>query len=1131
MELDRRVQIRLRTNAGGTQRTKFGSGYLVAPRLVLTAAHVLGDDSGPWSGSLAVTLARSASIPATDVGADARAGPSDQQFPATVRWYRKSDLVDAALVEVDDGDAWPTPESLQDTISRPPQRWGLLIGPCPHPVAVLGFPNMQKDVGSDLRIDEQLSGEIHPGSGSLAHRYEISSTSPVLNAKLSPGAAGTCWSGMSGAAVHSNNMLCGVTRRDLQATGGTRLTATPAALLLADDSFRAIVAEYSSGWEPVLEPVEPAGLFTPAASERDLSSPAALLRADTEAVTFHGRKEELDVLRAWCEDGQPALSVHALTGPGGQGKTRLARHLTDVLGRVGWATGHLRPDLTDLDPPPDFTPLTTALPLLIVVDYAETRPRLLRRLITHLQPSRHRVRILLLARSDGEWRTDALNAAPRTRTLLKEAQITELTALIPLSRAHSVRPDQDRRAAFGHAAAAFARLLPHVSRLPTHDWQALASNLQSADDLKDARYDNILTLQMTALVTLLQHGPNPVRAAPGDLAEEILLHHEERFWEDSADAPAFKLNLPTPVLAKAVAIGALCGAADEDEALRVTKQIPDLPDDKAPRTVAWLATLYPAGSDRYWGSLQPDRIAEYHVSRTLIAGGVALPAVMAAASPGQQGQLFIVLIRAALAHYNARRTADSTDVLRILDIALENVKVHRRALSTVVAALPEQSHVIASLALRLSLNLALVNRHSAAADPANEPSLAGSLVDLGARFAQAGRQTDAVKFADEGVTLFRRLAAADPAAHKPDLARALSNLGISLSMLGQPTGAVKAIQEAVGIYRWLAAANPAAYEPDLARALSNLGARLSAIGQAAEAVRTIKEAVGIQRRLVAANPAVYEPDLAGSLSNLGGPLSHGVGQQAEAVTVIREAVGIQRRLVAANPAVYEPDLAGALDNLGARLLAAGEAAEAVKVTQEAIAIFRRLAETDPAAYEPDLALSLSNSGARFILMGRDARAVKVSEEGTAIFRRLAAADLAAHKLHLAQSISNLGICLPRVGRHMEAMTVTKEAVDMYRQLVAADPAVYEPDLARSLSAFAWTRLMAQQELPGALRATGEAVEIYRRHVEARPAQFAGPLLAVVTVQADLLSNLGNLREAEELRRWLAANAAVLHSLA
>ena len=66
----------------------------------------------------------------------------------------------------------------------------------------------------------------------------------------------------------------------------------------------------------------------------------ALLRADAELVDFLGREKELRELRAWCDD--PAeRAAWLVTGPGGQGKTRLARRVvlrTDCIGDVGCCT-------------------------------------------------------------------------------------------------------------------------------------------------------------------------------------------------------------------------------------------------------------------------------------------------------------------------------------------------------------------------------------------------------------------------------------------------------------------------------------------------------------------------------------------------------------------------------------------------------------------------------------------------------------------------------------------------------------------------------------------------------------------------------------------------------------------------
>ncbi|MGW3060209.1 hypothetical protein ACWC98_30350 [Streptomyces goshikiensis] len=232
--------------------------------------------------------------------------------------------MDAALVEIAADRGWPVPESLSDLTARPPQRYRLLIGTCSHTVPLTGFPGLRDDPVRG-RLGGHLEGQITPGL---------------------PGSDGTRWSGMSGAVVLTGggsveDLLCGVVCEDRQADDGTRLTATPISHLLTDQQgkpseFRRLVAGHT-GWDPVLEAIEPAHLFERATVYRDLASPAAALpRADIAAVVFHGRDLEVAALKAWCTTGLATFVIQVITGPGGQGKTRLARHLTDILSREGW---------------------------------------------------------------------------------------------------------------------------------------------------------------------------------------------------------------------------------------------------------------------------------------------------------------------------------------------------------------------------------------------------------------------------------------------------------------------------------------------------------------------------------------------------------------------------------------------------------------------------------------------------------------------------------------------------------------------------------------------------------------------------------------------------------------------------
>ncbi|TGA86380.1 serine protease, partial [Streptomyces sp. MZ04] len=399
MQTDRVVQIRVpRPDRGADGKPRFGSGYLVAPRLVLTAAHVLGDAVADGHGGVLVSQ------------------HGGGQFAATVRWCRHDDLVDAALLEVDDGADWPVPASLHDLRAHPPQRWGQFIGTRPGPVGACGFPRLQKD--ATVRRVEQFEGHINPATGGPGGRYDVLSLDPLPAFAPAPGSKATKWSGISGAALLSGNgnLLVGVLCRDRKAAHGARLTAVRAGDLLAEPAFRTLLHQHS-GWEPILEAVEPAALLAPAAQERDLRSPAMLLQADVEAVSFRDRHTELADLRDWCHREQPqTLAVRVLTGPGGQGKTRLARRLTALLRDAGWITGHLRANLTDdpAGPGPDWSVLDTARPRLLVVDYAETLPHQVRRLIEHLRTAHHPTRLLLLARAEGEWKHETLNATAPT---------------------------------------------------------------------------------------------------------------------------------------------------------------------------------------------------------------------------------------------------------------------------------------------------------------------------------------------------------------------------------------------------------------------------------------------------------------------------------------------------------------------------------------------------------------------------------------------------------------------------------------------------------------------------------------------------------------------------------------------
>ncbi|MFC5885739.1 tetratricopeptide repeat-containing serine protease family protein [Kitasatospora sp. CM 4170] len=1058
------MQVRL--YAPGESGADFGTGYLVAPRLVLTAAHTIGTSEGEAPGK--VTVERPVPRPLDGPWT----APAVRGFAGTVQWYRYDDLIDAALIEVDQDDSWPVPESLADLTDRPPQRWGHFIGSRPCDVSVVGYPRHQRDGVNGQRIDEGLPGEVSPRTGSLARRYEIFSTyAPPAGGEGSP------WAGMSGAAVRAGDLLCGVVCEDRLAVGGVRLTAVPVSLLIADEAFRGLIEKHSGGWTPVLEPVEPTAgrqrVLSPAAVERRLDSPAGLLRADAEAVPFHGREAELAELTAWCTDGRAALSARVLVGPGGQGKSRLARQLTTDLAHTGWVTGHLDPRLRD-GVPYTLDVLETELPMLLVVDYAETRPELVRDVTAFLQESRHRVRLLLIARADGEWRTDTLTADYRTRSVLNTAVVMALGPLVPRGG-----PKEERLEAFRDAAGHLARLLPAVPGLPSHPWAELAATVEPLDGLDGPRYDNALTLQMTALATLLQNGPRPVPVAAGEGAEGILQAHEGRFWHESARTPAFRLDLGD-TLKDLVAVAALCGAADVDEALAVVAAVPELPAEKRRAAVQWLARLYPPAPDRFWGSLQPDRVAEFHASDRVVRGGVKLPAVLAAATPDQQGQLVTVLARAAVAHYDNDRQAPSRDVLDALDTALDRTPLHFDALRPAALALADPARIVAPLALRLIRERIEGLRLRVADDPvAFEPLLGRARDYLATCLARAGDLHGAVVEGRAAVELLERHGDADRET-RAAWARSLTNLGIHLSEVGRWDEGLAAAEAAVRIARELTNAVPAdsgALE-DLAGTLNNLGLRLSEVGRAEDSLEAAREAVAIDRRLTGLDPATHARGLARGLLNLGNRLAES-GKWEEALQCQQEAVDTVRRLAASSPAAYESDLADVLISLGTRFSELGRWPEALAAEGEAVAIMRRLVPDNPAVHEPGLALALSNLGNFLSDLGRWPEALVAVAKAVEIYRRRAADRPTVLRPQLAMALHNLANHWSDAGDQDTALARMEAAVEIRRELAAELPAVHEQDYAVSLFNLG-VRLRGAGRPVDGVRAVEQALEIYRR---------------------------------------------------
>jgi hypothetical protein len=739
------------------------------------------------------------------------------------------------------------------------------------------------------------------------------------------------------------------------------------------------------------------------------------------------------------------------------------------LQRRGWQAGFLDHEADDAPAGTFARLMADERPVLIVVDYAETRREVLVRLLRRMRwGTAPRLRLVLLARAAAEW-WQTLGREDRDAREMMAAFAEAPAALRPLADDAAAR-----RAVFDAAAAAFAR------RLGGGADRAAAPNLAAP------HFANVLLIHVAALAA--------VRGRRLDDAQALLravLDRDQGSWELGLEDLGLSPRRYRRAVAEAVTLATLAGGAgDEDGLASIVARAPELGQAEASTVGAigrLLARLYPDASSL--GALRPDLLGEQLVAEELQRSAGLLDAAFAGTPTTQHKNGLRVLTRLAM-----RRPEEAA----LLDRALA---CHGERLAETVVA------------VGLELGGTILERVVAGLRTADEPerlALARALQPHLPWPTTVARELNA----EVEATLLARqriVAAGNGERARADLARLLSNFGIRLSELNRREGALAAEEEAVTLYRVLADARPETFAPELARSLSNLGIQLAELNRRRKALAATEEAVTLYRTLALKRPETFDAELARSLSNLGVRLSE-LNRHQEALAATEEAVAFYRRLARDLPAAFSADLAASLSNLGIRLAQLDRCAEALAAEEAAVALYRTLAQARPDAFRPDLAASLSNLGIELAHLQRREEALAATEEAVALYRSLARARPDAFNPDLAASLSNLGIRLAQQRRTPEALAATEEAVALYRGLARARPEVFDPDLARSLSSLG-VRLETVGRSREALLADREAVQRLAPSFLRLPQAF-GPLMgSIVTDYRRLCAAAGEMADA------------------
>jgi len=1052
--------------------TSWASGYRISGTLILTARHVVA--------------AEGASAQACTV----RPLGSSEFLSATVTWL--SAALDLAVLSV-------APDALPPMHADSTPRWGRLAGRQSVSCRLTGFPVAHQRTGEhgrQVRDPEPVEGTLKLATAAKREVVDIAIAGSVPNAATD----GSLWEGMSGAAVLCGPWLVGVVTSDPENFGPDRLSATLIETALAEPSLLALFAKENASTRLELADL-PWTLQPPyrspalsSAEEHPGRSRVRLLQPEFGIVPFAGREAELSDLVQWCAC-EDRVSAQLLTGPGGQGKTRLALELCRQQEAAGWLCGVLadHAGIGDLD-----TLLAASGPLLVVVDWADAKAGQVAAFVQRaVSSAAGPVRLLLAARRAGEWWASLPYHVGGEAQDVFSASGT--LALSPAAGSQAARREQ-----FLAAARAFAS---HLGRA----WGDVPE-----PDLSDRLFEMLLFVHLAALVAV-EPSPNVPSGdqISSDLLTEILRREDVYYWEPGAP-PSLRGETARTTRQRAVAVATLTAAQTEDEARQALQTLPDFAQADPTAALYWLHDLYPAKA--YLGPLRPDRLGEALVAQVVRARTdlplrlvpdverrwiTRLLTVLAQAA-GTEVALIDPLQEMLIARLGqlAERAQSASDASlgHALALALRRTGSVESA-SALVDQLPDFSLAIAEPAVA-SYQVLLAH------DLPPEQRLA-LLVNLSRWLGAIGRQDEAVDAAQHAVTIARGIAK-EHDEYRVTLAMGLAVMASALNEVDRYEEGLTAADEAIAILR-LEPDLPSQVLQFLALTLTIRQLSLVSLGREREGLDALDEAVVVLRRLTEDNDT-YRSSLAQVLVRLS-DMRRRWNDKEESITAILEALGIYRELAASNPDAYRTALAEYLVSASQLLRDYEMGPEASALVQEAMPLCRELADINADRYRPLLTAALNTQADCLMAVHRPVDALPFREETVISYRDLVQGGKArTYRPLLAIALTSKAECLNTLGRAEEALVAIDEAIAVFRHAEATGEEGV-PNFATAL--VSRSRLLtALNQTAGALGAIEEAVKIYRTLVAELPQRYYAELTNTLKEQSQLLVAAG--RDAEAL---------------